>query len=59
MQLSDVAANFISQFHSWKSESDFIVSLHAEGNEGDMFWKWFDMQVYIIPGSLLIKKKNR
>lgn len=44
---SDVAANFISQFHSWKSESDFVISLLSEENEGEVFWKWFDMQVII------------
>ena len=41
----DVAANFISQFHSWRSESDFVISLVTEGSEGEAFWKWFDMQV--------------
>ncbi len=41
----DVAINFISQFHSWRSESDFTISLFTEGSEGETFWKWFDMQV--------------
>lgn len=43
----DVAANFISQFHSWRSESDFAISLFIEGSEGETFWKWFDMQVCV------------
>lgn len=41
----DVATNFISQFHSWKNENDFVISLFSEGNEGEAFWKWFDMKV--------------
>ena len=41
----DVATNFISQFHSWKSEYDFVISLLTEDSEGEVFWKWFDMQV--------------
>ena len=41
----DIATTFISQFHSWKSENDFIISLLTEGNEDEVFWKWFDMQV--------------
>ena len=43
----DIAANFISQFHSWKNETDFIISLLSEGSEGEAFWKWFEMQVCV------------
>ena len=47
----DVAVNFISQFHSWRSESDFTILLFTEGSEGETFWKWFDMQVCNIATS--------
>ncbi len=36
---------YLSQFHSRRSEDQYVLTLVSGGNEGAAFWRWFDVQV--------------
>lgn len=42
---TSIAEEYILQYYGFKSEADFVVTVVHEGNEGEMFWKWFKLQV--------------
>jgi len=42
---TQLVKSYISQYCSFKTESDFVASLIHEGSEGEMLLKWFDSKV--------------
>lgn len=47
---SKIAEEYILQYYGFKTEADFVVTVVHEGSEGEMFWKWFKLQVINLEG---------
>ncbi len=43
-----IAEHYITQYCGLKNENDFATTIVYEGAEGEMFWKWFNLQVRIV-----------
>ena len=40
-----IAQEYLIQYCGLKKDSDFVLTVVHEENEGDVFWKWFKLQV--------------
>jgi len=43
-----IAEDYVLQYHGIQSLANFAVTVVHEGSEGEVFWKWFRMQVSFI-----------
>ena len=42
-----VVRTYLTQYHSRREEVEFVVTIVTGGSEGEIFWKWFAIQVCV------------
>ena len=53
---SKIAEEYILQYYGYKKETDLVVTVVHEDNEGERFWKWFKLQVRVLSRKFCLGK---